>query len=67
MIEPLEKRQVTLTNGSRRAVATVGRYENGWTVMWIDEAPFKRKVDSDSSLFKTFEQLEKALPTIWAP
>lgn len=64
MVEPLEKRQVELSNGSRRAVATVGRYENGWTLLTIEERGFPDRRDSDS-LFKTFEELSAALPTIW--
>lgn len=67
MVEPLEKREIPLANGNRRANATVGRFENGWTLLWIDEAGFPRRVDHDSSLFKTFEELAMALPTIWLP
>jgi len=64
MIEPLETRRIEMSNGSRQAVATVGRYENGWTLLRIEEDGYPDVKDSDS-LFNTFEEMELAARTIW--
>lgn len=62
----LEEVHVDLVNGSRQAVATLRRYEDGWIVHRVVE---KRRpdVEEEPTVFPNKEIAARAAETIWIP
>ena len=60
----LDEQTRELTNGSRKALATFRRYENGWIVHLIEEKGWPDTGDNDS-VFKTLDEAIAEAKRIW--
>jgi len=64
MHHPLEERTVELHSGTRAAVATLHRFDSGWTVDVVAEDGQPDRTDSDAT-YADLSAATKAAEKVW--